>query len=385
MIIRSIQPRLETEIADGKKAILLFGARQVGKTTLVERILAQLPYRSLSINADEQRFINVLSSRDLRQLRDLTGGYELLFVDEAQRIPEIGINLKLMTDHLPDLRIIATGSSSLHLASRTREALTGRAWTHVLYPIAYCELAHHFNGFELADMLPDRLIYGSYPELFSLEGGVTKREYLRNLVTSYLYKDILEISNIRYSGKLRDLLKLLAFQIGQEVSLNELGRQLGISKDTVASYIDLLEQSFVLFRLSGFSRNLRKEVSKRDKIYFWDVGVRNMVIENLNPLGERNDVGQLWENLMVVERRKWLTYRSTLGSVYFWRTHTGAEIDLVQESDGRLYGFEYKWRKRHVRPPQSFLDAYPDATFDVITPENFLPHVGIDTAGAAGW
>jgi len=376
MITRTIEPKVEIEIRNGKKAILLFGARQVGKTTLVQQILAQLPYRVLRINADEQRYTTVLSSRDLRQLRDLTGGYDLLFVDEAQRIPEIGINLKLMVDELPNLRIIATGSSSLDLASKTRESLTGRAWTHILYPVALCELAHHYNPFELKDMLPERLIYGSYPELFSLEGGVTKRDYLRNLTTSYLYKDILEISNLRYSSKLRDLLKLLAFQIGQEVSYPELGSQLGMSKDTVGAYIDLLEQSFVIFRLKGFSRNLRKEVTKRDKIYFWDLGVRNMIIDNLNSLPDRNDVGHLWENLMIVERRKWLAYTGELGNLYFWRLHTGAEVDLVEEQGGRLAGFEYKWRKSQVRSPQSFLETYPEATFTVITPENFLVHVG---------
>lgn len=376
MITRTIGSQLEIEIRNGKKAILLFGARQVGKTTLVQQILAQLPYRVLRINADEQRYINVLSSRDLRQLRDLTGGYELLFIDEAQRVPEIGINLKLMVDELPNVRLVATGSSSLDLASKTRESLTGRAWTHTLYPIALCELAYHYNPFELTDMLPERLVYGSYPELFTLEGGVTKRDYLRNLVTSYLYKDILEIGNLRYSSKLHDLLKLLAFQIGQEVSYPELGSQLGMSKDTLAAYIDLLEQSFVVFRLKGFSRNLRKEVTKRDKIYFWDLGVRNMVIDNLNPLADRNDVGHLWENLMIVERRKWLEYTGTVSSLYFWRLHTGAEIDMIEEQGGRLYGFEYKWSKQQTRPPQSFLETYPAATFTVVTSENFLEHVG---------
>ncbi len=376
ILIRNIQTKLESELQKGDKIILLFWARQVGKTTLVQRILSRSAYRALSINADELRYVNVLSSRDLRQLRDLTGGYELLFIDEAQRIPEIGINLKLLADNIPDLRIIATGSSSLHLASKTREPLTGRAWTHTLYPMALCELAHHYNPFELSDMLPERMIYGSYPELFSREGGEAKRDYLRNLTSSYLYKDILEIGNIRHSSKLQNLLKLLAFQIGQEVSLNELGTQLGMSKDTVAAYIDLLEQSFVIFRLHGFSRNLRKEVSKRDKIYFWDVGVRNTIIGNLNPLSERNDGGHLWENLMISERRKWLAYRSALGSVYFWRTYSGAEIDLVEEREGKLLAFEYKWGNKRARTPKSFLNAYPEAAFDVITPKNFLAHVG---------
>lgn len=376
IIARNIRAKLENELQKGNKIILLFGARQVGKTTLVQRVLAGVAYRTLSINADELRYTDVLSSRDLRQLRDLTGGYELIFIDEAQRIPEIGINLKLLIDNIPDLRIIATGSSSLHLASKTREPLTGRAWTHTLYPVAFCELAYHYNAFELQDMLPERLIYGSYPELFSLAGREIKQDYLRNLTSSYLYKDIFEISNIRHSRKLQNLLQLLAFQIGQEVSLNELGAQLEMSKDTVAAYIDLLEQSYVIFRLRGFSRNLRKEISKRDKIYFWDVGVRNTVIGNLNPLSARNDVGHLWENLMISERRKWLAYQGTLGSVYFWRTYGGAEIDLVEERGGKLLAFEYKWGTKRPRLPQTFLNAYPESEFAVITPQNFLSHVG---------
>ena len=377
-IARTIQKKLKDEILAGDKAILLFGARQVGKTTLIQQLLAQLPYRALQINADELRYIDVLSSRDLRQLRDLTGGYELIFIDEAQRIPEIGLNLKLLADNMPNLRIIATGSSSLHLASKTREPLTGRAWSHTLYPIAFCELAYHYNPFELRDMLPERLVYGSYPDIFSLDGREAKQDYLLNLTSSYLYKDILEIGNIRHSRKLRDLLRLLAFQIGQEVSLNELGTQLGMSKDTVAGYIDLLEQSYVVFRLGGFSRNLRKEIRKRDKIYFWDVGVRNTIIGNLNPPAERNDVGYLWENLMISERRKWLAYGGALGSVYFWRTYGGAEVDLVEEREGRLFAFEYKWGSKRVRPPKSFLSAYPEAAFNVVTPQNFLPHVGAE-------
>ncbi len=375
MITRKIQSKLEDEIRDGSKVILLFGARQVGKTTLVQELLSHLTYRTLQINADELRFINILSSRDLRQLRDLTGGYELLFIDEAQRIPEIGINLKLMADNIPNLRIIATGSSSLHLASKTREPLTGRAWSHTLYPIAFCELADHHNAFELTDMLPERMIYGSYPDIFSMVGREAKRDYLGNLISSYLYKDILEIGNIRHSRKLHDLLRLLAFQIGQEVSFNELGTQLGMSKDTVAGYVDLLEQSYVIFRLGGFSGNLRKEVSKRDKIYFWDVGVRNTIIGNLNPLPERNDVGHLWENLMISERLKRQAYQGVLGNAYFWRTYGGAEVDLVEEREGKLFGFEYKWHNKRVRPPKTFLGSYPEATFDVVTPENFLLHV----------
>lgn len=377
MIKRTIAATLDERIQAGHKVILLFGARQVGKTTLIQQLLQQLPFRSLYVNADERRYVDVLSSRDLRQLRDLVGGYELLFIDEAQRIPDIGINLKLLHDHLPDLRVIATGSSSLHLASRTQESLAGRAWPHTLYPIAFCELGQQHNAFELRAMVPERMVYGSYPELLSFAGQRNKQDYLRQLTTSYLYKDVLEISHIRHSSKLHNLLKLLAFQIGQEVSLSELGTQLEMSKETVASYIDLLEQSYVVFRLKGFSRNLRKEVVKQDKIFFWDLGVRNMIIENLNPLSERPDVGQLWENWVIGERRKWLAYQGALASVYFWRTYSGAEVDLVEESGGKLAAFEYKWQLKRVRPPQTFLEVYPDSTFAVITPENFLAHVGV--------
>jgi len=375
MIPRLIAPRIMQRLEAGGKAILIFGARQVGKTTLVQTLLRNTSYRVLTVSADEGIVADVLSSRDLNRLRGFVSGYDLLFVDEAQRVPEIGLNLKLLVDHVPGLRLIATGSSSLHLASRAREPLTGRAWTYRLHPIALCELAQLHTPYELNRSLPERLVFGSYPEIFALESDADKREYLSNLVASYLYKDVLEIGNLRYSHRLRDLLRLLAFQIGQEVSLSELGAQLQMSKETVASYIDLLEQSFVVFRLTGFSRNLRKEISKRDKIYFWDTGVRNMLIDNLKRLDARNDAGALWENFMIAERRKWIEYQGLSAGLYFWRTHTGAEIDLVEDRDGQLTGYEYKWSGRKARAPQSFLDAYPGAVYQVVTPDNCLPHV----------
>jgi hypothetical protein len=304
-------------------------------------------------------------------------GYELLFVDEAQRIPEIGINLKLLIDHLPHLRIVVTGSSSLDLASKVQEPLTGRVWVHRLYPIAMAELAQLHNSFELDDMLEERLVYGSYPEVFSSAGDTRRREYLQNLSASYLYKDVLEIGGVRNSSRLRNLVRLLAFQVGREVSLTELGSQLQMGKETVASYIDRLEQSFVVFRLGGFSRNLRKEVSKQDKIYFWDLGVRNVAIDNLKPLAERDDVGALWENFVIAERLKWLNYRQMLASLYFWRTYTGAEIDIVEERAGELHGYECKWGRSRKRVPDSFLTAYPGATYEVISPENYQAYLGI--------
>jgi hypothetical protein len=342
MIPRLLQSRITEQLQVGSKIVILYGARQVGKTTLVRRVLDDLPYRCLAINADELRYTDVLSSRDLRRLRGLVEGYELLFIDEAQRIPEIGLNLKLLVDHLPHLRIVVTGSSSFDLASKIQEPLTGRAWVHRLYPIAMSELARLHNPFELDDMLEERLVYGSYPEIFALAGDVQRREYLHNLAASYLYRDVLEIGGVRHSSKLRNLVRLLAFQIGREVSLTELGSQLQMSKETVATYIDRLEQSFVLFRLGGFSRNLRKEVSKQDKIYFWDLGVRNVAIDNLKPLTERDDVGALWENFVLAERLKWLHYHQALASLYFWRTYTGAEIDIVEEREGGIYADQCK-------------------------------------------
>jgi len=377
MIPRLLQAHITEQLQAGGKIVLVYGARQVGKTTLVRRVLDDLPYRSLAINADEMRYTDVLSSRDLRRLRGLVEGYELLFVDEAQRIPEIGVNLKLLVDHLPNLRIVVTGSSSLDLASKVQEPLTGRAWVHRLYPIAMSELAQIHNPFELDDMLDERLVYGSYPEIFALVGDAQRREYLQNLSASYLYKDVLEIGGVRHSSKLRNLVRLLAFQIGQEVSLTELGSQLQMSKDTVASYIDRLEQSFVVFRLGGFSRNLRKEVSKQDKIYFWDLGVRNVAIDNLKPLAERDDVGALWENFVIAERLKWLHYRQTLASLYFWRTYTGAEIDIVEEREGRLFAYECKWSKPRGRLPESFLAAYPGTSFEIITRESYRAYLGV--------
>lgn len=376
MIPRLLQDHITQQIQDGQKIVLLYGARQVGKTTLIRHILADLPYRTLAINGDELRYHDVLSSRDLRRLQNLVEGYGLLFIDEAQRIPEIGINLKLLADHVSDLRIVVTGSSSLDLASQVQEPLTGRVWIHRLYPIAVAELAQLYNRFELDEMLEQRLVYGSYPEVVGIESLVQRREYLQNLAASYLYKDVLEIGDVRHSQKLRNLVSLLAYQIGNEVSTTELGAQLQMSSDTVARYIDLLEQAFVLFRLGGFSRNLRKEVSKQSKVYFWDLGVRNVAINNLSPLAQRSDIGALWENFVISERLKRLHYQKTLATLYFWRVYTGAEIDIVEERDGALYAYECKWNKSKGRIPTAFLETYPNTSFEIVNRDNYLGYLG---------
>ncbi|MBU2632627.1 ATP-binding protein [Patescibacteria group bacterium] len=364
-----------SKIKSSDKGIIIYGARQVGKTTLVNDVIKNLGLKTLNVNADQSKYVNIFSQRNLNRMKDFVEGYELLFIDEAQRIPEIGINLKLILDNFKDLKVIVTGSSSLDLASKISEPLTGRAWTYKLYPISFYELSAFKNKFELKDQVEERLVYGSYPEVFSLTGEANKREYLQNLTDAYLYKDLLELGDVRNSHKIRDLLKLLAFQIGSEVSLSELGSNLGMGKDTVSRYIDLLEKSYIIFRLKGFRRNLRKEVTKMDKIFFYDLGIRNMLIDNLKPLKERNDAGQLWENFLISERIKYLSYSQLYTSNYFWRLYTGAELDYVEEAGGELIGYEFKFGGRVAKAPQGWKTAYPDSKFKCINRDNFLEFI----------
>ena len=370
-ILRTLFQPIKSKILGSDKIIVIYGPRQIGKTTLAQRILQDMSLKKLAINADQQQYVDVLSSRDLERMKLLIEGYELLFIDEAQRIPDIGINLKLLHDSLPQLKIVATGSSSFDLANQVKEPLTGRTWTYTLYPIALRELTDQYNSFELRQRLSEYLVYGTYPEVFSLANRKEKISYLNELCSAYLYKDILEITSIRHASKLNDLLRLLAFQIGSEVSLSELGTSLSMSKETVISYLDLLEQSFIIFRLSGFSRNLRKEVTKMDKIYFYDLGIRNTIINQLNPVEQRNDVGALWENMMIVERKKQLSYQAVYAGTYFWRTYTGAELDYVEERDGKLHGYEFKYGSRKPKPPRSWLDTYANASYNYVNQDNF--------------
>jgi len=279
----------------------------------------------LSINGDEKKYHDILSSQDKKELEGLVSGYDIFFLDEAQKIKNIGINLKILIDNFPNLKIIVTGSSSFELKNQIQEALTGRVWTYSLFPISYSELRNFLNDFELQDMIQERIIFGGYPDIFFLKNYEDRKKYLRELSTAYLYKDIFEITNIKYPEKIRKLLKLLAWQISKEFSLSELSSKLEISKETVANYIDLLEKSFVIFRLSGFSRNLRKEITKMDKIYFWDLGVRNAILDQFNFLDDRNDVGDLWENFLISERIKSNFYQKNGVISYFWRLQSGAK------------------------------------------------------------
>ena len=327
--------------------------------------------RILRINADEQRYLEVLSSRDSQKMKALVSGYDILFIDEAQRVPEIGINLKILHDQFPSLKIIVTGSSSFELANKIKEPLTGRTKTFTMYPLAFKELHAHYNPFELNSLLESVLIYGLYPEVFSLENLKDKQHHLNELASSYLYKDVLDLLNLKHKNKIRHLLQLLAFQIGSEVSLSEIARQLEIGKDTVNSYLDILEKSFIVFRLSGFSRNLRKEVSKKDKVYFFDLGIRNSIIDNFKPIKLRNDSGSMWENFLITERWKKRSYEESHASRYFWRTHTGAELDYVEETEGTLYGFEFKFNTKSPKAPASWLYNYPLSQYTTVNIDNY--------------
>ncbi len=377
MIPRLLEKNLKEDLFQSNKVVVVYGARQVGKTTLVREVLKGYNGKVLEINADESPFQEALSSRDFEKLSGLASGHDLLFLDEAQRIPDIGINLKILHDSMPGLKIIVTGSSSLDLANRIKEPLTGRTWTHKLYPVSVSEWQQYTgaNNFELGLQVETWLRFGMYPELVLMESHEQKNRYLNELAASYLYKDILALGGIKFPEKLHQLLKLLAFQIGNLVSIHELANTLQLHRDAVLNYIQLLEKSFVIFRLGGLSRNLRKEVVKMDKIYFYDLGIRNMLTGNFNPLNERMDKGQLWENFLLAERMKKNAYMPTYANTYFWRTYSGAELDYVEERDGRLFGFEFKWTSKKAKVPKTWLETYSNASFQLVDRGNFLGFV----------
>ncbi len=373
-IERSLLPIIKSEFTKTNKILIIYGARQTGKTTLSNDILKQIKGKILKINADELKYIDILSSRELRKIKLLISDYDVVFIDEAQRIPDIGINLKIIHDNMPHIKLLVTGSSSFDLANKVKEPLTGRTSTYKLFPISLLELRKTHNEFELQSRLDEFMIYGMYPDLLKYNSYKNKEKYLRELSSSYLYKDIFDISNIRNTSKIRDLLKLLAFQIGSEVSLNEIGNNLGLNQETVNNYINILEKSFIIFRLGGFSRNLRKEISKRDKIYFWDLGIRNTIINNLAPANMRNDIGQMWENFIIAERLKFLSYNEIYASSYFWRTYTGAELDYVEEKNGELFAYEIKYKKPKLKAPSTWINNYSN-NYKCITTNNFWEFV----------
>ena len=350
---------------------MLYGPRQVGKTTLVQDFLAHSTLRYLYVSADELIYREALASQNRRILGDLLSDNELLVIDEAQRVPEIGLNLKILVDSFPQAAVIATGSASFDLAHKISEPLTGRKLTLDLYPVSYGELVQTFGPFEARTRLEEWLIYGGYPGILTADADRRER-LLGELVGAYLYRDILELEGIRRADKIVDLLRLLAFQIGQEVSLTELAGNLALNRQTVERYLDLLQKVFVIFRVGGLARNMRKEVSKSARYYFFDNGVRNSLIQNFNRLALRNDVGQLWENYLMVERQKANQSAGRTTNTYFWRTYDQKEIDYVEEHGGALAAYEFKWQGQ-VRPAAraEFLAAYPGAQVETITQENF--------------
>lgn len=365
---------LQAAVSPGK-VVVLYGARRTGKTTLLKAYLKseQTPY--LFVSGEDIAVQNYLASCSVEKLKAFLGKNQLLVVDEAQQVPDIGVNLKLIVDHIPGIKVIATGSSAFDLARNIGEPLTGRKTTLKLYPLAQLEISRIEQRYQTDSNLENRLIYGSYPEVVVTTDNQTREQYLKEIIAAYLYKDILELDGIRHSDKISRLLQLIAFQIGKEVSYTELSGALGMSKNTVERYLDLLEKAFVLQKLSGFSRNLRSEITKNCRYYFLDTGIRNALINNFNPLQLRNDVGQLWENYLVMERLKMQAYFRKTSNNYFWRTYRQQELDFVEEREGHLFGYEFKWGKGRVKPPTEWQTAYPEARFNQINQENYLAFI----------
>lgn len=358
------------------KVLLIYGPRRVGKTTLLQNYLKQTPLKYKLDSGDNIRTQQILSSQDFGQILAYIEGYELLAIDEAQNIPNIGMGLKIIVDQVPGIRVIVTGSSSFELAGQVGEPLTGRKTTLSLYPMAQSELLSVYNRFELREKLTDFLIFGTYPEVLLAPTQKARIETLTEIANAYLLKDILAFDRIKNSRTLLDLLKLLAFQVGSEVAISELATQLGVDVKTLKRYLDLLEKAFVVYRLNGFSRNLRQEVTNKSKYYFLDNGIRNALIAQFNGMDQRNDMGALWENFMVTERLKFRAYRPLYANIYFWRTYQQQEIDLIEEHSGKLYGYEFKGSQhKMVRPPSLWIETYPTAEFQVIHPDNYLEFV----------
>lgn len=370
-IRRVLDSAIKSKMYKGK-VIILIGARQVGKSTLFRTIAAQEKDNPLILNCDDPETRRVLSDISEPQMRLLVGDSPLIIIDEVQRVDNIGITLKRMVEKFPDRQFMVTGSSSLHIRSNINEPLTGRKYEYELYPISTGELLSTGGLLMANNMFEQRLIYGSYPEIITHPEEA--RELLVNLAGSYLYKDILEVEGIRKPVILEKLLMALALQIGSEVSYNELAQTVGSDSKTIEKYIDLLEKCYVIKRINGLSRHLRNELKKSKKIYFYDTGIRNAILQNFAPCASRTDMGAIWENFFIMERIKYNAYRGANQNYYFWRTKSQQEIDFVEERDGKMTIFEMKWspRNSNAKFPQSFLNAYPVDTASVVTPENYL-------------
>jgi predicted AAA+ superfamily ATPase len=372
MISRLLLNQIEKRLTD-KKAIILIGPRQAGKTTLLET-LTENKKNVLWWNGDDADIRTRLQKPTTRMLKTMIGANKYLIIDEAQRIENIGLTIKLITDNIKTVKVIATGSSAFELANKINEPLTGRKWEYILYPISFQEMAETSSLLDEERLLEHRLIYGYYPDVINNPGDETG--ILKQLSNSYLYKDILTWERIQKPDRLEKLVQALAFQIGNLVSYHELGQMSGLDNETVEHYINLLEKSFVIFRLNSFSRNLRNELKKSRKIYFYDNGLRNSVINQFNPINLRNDKGALWENFLVSERMKFCAYNNIHVNCFFWRSHSRSEIDYVEDQNGKLAAYEFKWStKSKSKFPDLFLKTYHPESSIVITTNNYLEFV----------
>lgn len=374
MYTRDLQSIIQERCFQGK-AIILLGARQVGKTTLLKKIIQEQQVEALYLNCDEPQTVTALTNCNLRELQMVIGANKFVVIDEAQKVDNIGLTLKLIVDNMPDVQVIATGSSAFELRNCLNEPLTGRKYEYQMFPISSKEIYQSSGYIDLKGLLETRLIYGSYPDI--LNHANDARELLRMLTDSYLYKDILATDNLRKPDVLDKLLRALAFQVGSEVSYNELAQTIGTDSKTVERYIELLEKCYIIFRLHGLSRNLRNELKKAKKIYFYDNGVRNAIIQQFAPLELRNDAGALWENFFISERIKRNHYQQNYCNIYFWRTKSQLEIDYIEEQNGQMTAFEMKWnpKKSNTSIPETFLNAYDVKETVIITPDNYLDYL----------
>lgn len=369
LIIRKIRENLLSSLFKGK-VVILYGARQVGKTTLVKSIIEKYPKDSLYLNCDEIDVRQALTDKTSTELKSFIGNSRLVIIDEAQRVKNIGLTLKLLVDNFPEMQIIATGSSSFELSGQIKEPLTGRKTEFFLYPFSLAELSQIKSNLELNRSLEDLLIFGSYPGVIFT--GSDREKVLRELATSYSYKDVLAYQDIRNPDLLEKLLQALALRVGSEVSYTELAQLLGVNKITIESYVRILEQAYIIFRVGPFSRNIRNELKKKRKIYFCDLGLRNALINNFNPISLRQDLGALWENFMIIERIKRNSNLGILNNIYFWRTTGGKEIDYIEDGGGDLSGYGFKWQKNSFSEPKEFLDTYKNSTIKLVNKDNYL-------------
>ncbi len=360
------------EVIRPNKVVIIYGPRRTGKTTLLNKFL-DTENNFLLVSGEDVDVQYYLSSQSIEKLKGFIGEHKLLVIDEAQAVPHIGLNLKLIVDHCPGLSVIVTGSSAFDLANKLGEPLTGRSTTLRMFPLSQMEIGATETLAQTRSNLESRLIYGAYPEVVLNHSIQNNQRYLKELVSDYLYKDILALDGIKKSKKMTQILQLLAFQIGKEVSLSEIGCQVGLNKATVERYIELLEKCFVLISVSGFSRNLRNEIAKQSRYYFYDLGVRNAIINQFNPLALRNDTGEIWENYIIMERIKKQAYDNIFSTNYFWRTYSQQEIDWVEDHQGELHAYEIKWNAAaKVKEPTAWRTGYPDSHFSVINQANYL-------------